>query len=141
MHKDDYQRPGERARPAPHRDDLTDAPGRHSAPLLDPGARQSHPELQHLPPQQRAVLVLRDVEGLDEQAAGALLDQVVGYRPDLVDALTLALDSSVDKDPEAALDSLSAEQPEQFEALTVLVAGAYFLSPAVKAAMSRSVSV
>jgi len=69
------------------------------------------------------------------EVSGALLDQVVGYRPDLVDALTAALDSSVGKDPEAALDSLSAEQPEQFEALTVLVAGAYFLSPAVKAAM------
>ena len=69
------------------------------------------------------------------EVSGILLDQVVGYRPDLVDALTAAMDSSVGKDPEAALDSLSAEQPEQFEALTVLAAGAYFLSPAVKAAM------
>jgi hypothetical protein len=69
------------------------------------------------------------------EVSGALLDQVLGYRPDLVDALTAALDSSVGKDPEAALDSLSAEQPEQFEALTVLAAGSYFLSPAVKAAM------
>jgi hypothetical protein len=69
------------------------------------------------------------------EVSGTLLDQVVGYRPDLVDALTAAMDSSLGKDPEAALDSLSAEQPEQFEALTVLVAGAYFLSPAVKAAM------
>jgi hypothetical protein len=67
--------------------------------------------------------------------SGALLDQVLGYRPDLVDALTAALDSSVGKDPEAALDNLSAEQPEEFQALTVLAAGAYFLSPAVKAAM------
>ncbi len=56
----------------------------------------------------------------------ALLDQVLGYRPDLVDVLTAALDSSAGKEPEAALDSLSAEQPEQFEALTVLAAGAYF---------------
>ena len=69
------------------------------------------------------------------EVSGALLDQVLGYRPDLVDALTAALDSSAGKDPEAALDGLSAEQPEQFEALTVLAAGAYFLSPAVKAAM------
>jgi hypothetical protein len=37
--------------------------------------------------------------------SGALLDQVLGYRPDLVDALTAALDSSVGKDPEAALDN------------------------------------
>jgi hypothetical protein len=69
------------------------------------------------------------------EVSGALLDQVLGYRPDLVDALTAALDSSAGRDPESALDSLSAEQPAQFEALTVLAAGAYFLSPAVKVAM------
>ena len=69
------------------------------------------------------------------EVSGALLDQALGYRPDLVEALTAALDSSAGKDPETALDSLSAEQPGQFEALTVLAAGAYFLSPAVKAAM------
>ena len=69
------------------------------------------------------------------EVSGALLDQALGYRPDLVDALTAALDSSAGKDPETALDDLCAEQPEQFQALTVLAAGAYFLSPAVKAAM------
>ncbi|CDO31574.1 hypothetical protein A5722_25815 [Mycobacterium vulneris] len=69
------------------------------------------------------------------EVSGALLDQVLGYRPDLVDALTAALDSSAGQDPEAALDTLSAERPDQFEALTVLAAGAYFLSPVVKAAM------
>ncbi|MGV0592292.1 hypothetical protein [Mycolicibacterium porcinum] len=69
------------------------------------------------------------------EVSGALLDQVLGYRPDLVDALTAALDSSAGQDPEAALDALSAERPDQFEALTVLAAGAYFLSPVVKAAM------
>jgi hypothetical protein len=69
------------------------------------------------------------------EVSGALLDQVLGYRPDLVDALTAALESSAGQDPEAALDGLSAGRPEQFEALTVLAAGAYFLSPAVKAAM------
>jgi hypothetical protein len=67
--------------------------------------------------------------------SGALLDQALSYRPDLVAALTAALDSSAGKDPEAALDSLATEQPERFEALTVLAAGAYFLSPAVKGAM------
>ena len=69
------------------------------------------------------------------EVSEGLLDQVLGYRPDLVEALTAALDFSAGKDPEAALDRLSAEQPEQFAALTVLAAGAYFLSPAVKAAM------
>ncbi|MEE6166470.1 MULTISPECIES: hypothetical protein [unclassified Mycolicibacterium] len=69
------------------------------------------------------------------EVSGDLLDQALGYRPDLVAALTAALDSSAGKDPEAALDDLATERPEQFEALTVLAAGTYFLSPAVKAAM------
>lgn len=69
------------------------------------------------------------------EVSGALLDQALGYRPDLVAGLTAALDSSAGKDPEAVLDRLATEHPERFEALTVLAAGAYFLSPAVKAAM------
>jgi hypothetical protein len=67
--------------------------------------------------------------------SGVLLDQVLRYRPDLVGDLTAALDASSGKDPEAALDNLAVGEPEQFEALTVLAAGAYFLSPAVKTAM------
>ena len=67
--------------------------------------------------------------------ADTLLDQVLGYRPDLVDDFVAALASCDGQDPESALDGLVAEHPDQFEALTVLAAGAYFLSPAVKAAM------
>jgi hypothetical protein len=67
--------------------------------------------------------------------AGPLLDQVLGYRPDLVDAFVGALASCEGKDVESALDGLVSEHPDQFEALTVLAAGAYFLSPDVKAAM------
>jgi hypothetical protein len=67
--------------------------------------------------------------------ADTLLDQVLGYRPDLVDDFVAALASCDGQDPESALDRLVAEHPDQFEALTVLAAGAYFLSPAVKAAM------
>lgn len=67
--------------------------------------------------------------------ADTLLDQVLGYRPDLVDDFVAALASCDGQDPESALDGLVAEHPDQFEALTVLAAGAYFLSPTVKAAM------
>ncbi|MEV0510394.1 hypothetical protein AB0I30_23120 [Nocardia tengchongensis] len=66
---------------------------------------------------------------------GALLDQVLGYRPDIAEAFAAAVASGTGKDPEAALDELAVHRPDQFEALTVLTAGAYFLSPAVKAAM------
>ena len=37
--------------------------------------------------------------------ADALLDQVLGYRPDLVDAFTAALASCDGQDPESALDA------------------------------------
>lgn len=69
------------------------------------------------------------------EVSGVLLDQVLRYRHDLVDDLTAALDASAGKDAEVALDDLAVGQPEQFEALTVVAAGAYFLSPAVKSAM------
>lgn len=67
--------------------------------------------------------------------ADGLLDQALGYRPDLVDAFSGALEFCAGRDPESALDALAAEQPDQFEALTVLASGAYFLSPAVKVAL------
>ncbi len=67
--------------------------------------------------------------------ADTLLDQVLGYRPDLVDAFTAGVAACDGQPPESALDRLAADHPDQFDALTVLTAGAYFLSPAVKAAM------
>lgn len=67
--------------------------------------------------------------------ADALLDQVLGFRPDLVESFIGALDSCEGQPPEAALDALIADDPDQFEALSVLAAGAYFLSPAVQTAM------
>ncbi|WP_020495846.1 hypothetical protein [Sciscionella marina] len=66
----------------------------------------------------------------------ALVDQALGYRPDLSDAFIRALASCSGADPEAALGQLAADSPDQFEALTVLTAGAYFLSTRVKAALS-----
>ena len=67
--------------------------------------------------------------------ADALIDQVLGYRPDLAEPLAAAVAACAGMDPVAALDELAAQSPEQFEALTVLTGGAYFQSPAVKAAM------
>ena len=67
-----------------------------------------------------------------------LLDRALGYRPDLEAALSEALADcadGLDGDLEAVLDRLSTEHPERFEALTVLAAGAYFLSPTVASAM------
>ncbi|MFE1936807.1 gluconate 2-dehydrogenase subunit 3 family protein [Streptomyces sp. NPDC056669] len=66
----------------------------------------------------------------------ALLDQALGYRPDLAEPFAEAIAWCTGKDPEAALDGLSDQRPEEFQALTVLTAGAYFLSPEVKAALA-----
>ncbi len=66
---------------------------------------------------------------------GALLDQVLEYRPDLVEPLVAALAECSGPDVPSALDALARDRPREFEALTISAAGAYFLSPAVKAAM------
>ncbi|MBL1120704.1 hypothetical protein JK364_51870 [Streptomyces sp. 110] len=97
------------------------------------------------PDQRRTFAALADVliPGSDPMpsatAAGtpdALLDQVLGYRPDLAEPFAEAVAWCTGKDPEAALDALSVQQPEQFQALTLLTAGAYFLSPRTKAALA-----
>ncbi|MEV0056648.1 gluconate 2-dehydrogenase subunit 3 family protein [Saccharopolyspora shandongensis] len=66
----------------------------------------------------------------------ALIDQVLGYRPDLAEAFAGAVASCAGQGPEAALDELAARRPDQFQALTLLTAGAYFLSPQVKTALA-----
>lgn len=67
--------------------------------------------------------------------AGTSIDEVLGYRPDLVDAFISALADCANLDPTSALDVLVAEHPDRFEALSALTAGAYLITPAVKAAM------
>jgi hypothetical protein len=65
-----------------------------------------------------------------------LLDQALRYRPDLVAPLTDAIASCTGKDPVAALDELAAGSPDEFQALTLVTAGAYFQSAQVKAALA-----
>ncbi|MGW5645268.1 gluconate 2-dehydrogenase subunit 3 family protein [Saccharopolyspora sp. NPDC003752] len=67
----------------------------------------------------------------------ALIDQALGYRPDLTEAFVGAVASCADQEPEAALDELAARGPGQFQALTLLTAGAYFLSPQVNSALAH----
>jgi hypothetical protein len=74
----------------------------------------------------------------------ALIDLVLGFRPDLAEPFAAALDQCAAQcagpcsggEPEAALDALAASSPAQFEALTLLTSGAYFQSPLVKAALA-----
>lgn len=64
-----------------------------------------------------------------------LIDRVLGYRPDLVTPFTQALDACAGQDPATAIDTIASTSPEQFQALTLLISGAYFQSPATKAAL------
>lgn len=100
--------------------------------MLDPDQRRSFAALAD-------VLIPASDPMPSATAAGvpdALLDQVLGYRPDLAEPFAEAVAWCKGKDPEAALDALSVQQPEQFQALTVLTAGAYFLSHQTKAALA-----
>ena len=65
-----------------------------------------------------------------------LIDMVLGYREDLVAAFLDALTACSGKDPATALDELSGNSPEKFEALTLLISAAYFQSAKVKAALN-----
>lgn len=68
--------------------------------------------------------------------AGTLIDRVLGFRPDLAGAFENALANAEGLEPEAAFDRLVTEHPEQFEALTTLISGAYFQSPQVQSALN-----
>lgn len=65
-----------------------------------------------------------------------LIDMVLGYREDLVAAFLDALTACSGKDPSKALDELSGNSPEKFEALSLLISAAYFQSAKVKAALN-----
>jgi len=70
--------------------------------------------------------------------AEALIDEVLGYRPDLADEFLNALSASGNLEPEAALDHLAESHPESFKALTVLAASAYLLGSQVRSALDFS---
>lgn len=65
-----------------------------------------------------------------------LIDQVLRYRPDLVDDFAAAVELGTGREPEAALDDLAAWHHRAFAALILLTAGAYALSPAVRRALN-----
>lgn len=67
---------------------------------------------------------------------GSLLDQVLGYRPDLAEPFRLGVESCIGQEPEAALDELATTHPDQFEALTLIASGAYFQSALVQKALN-----
>lgn len=70
--------------------------------------------------------------------AGTLIDQALRYRPEISDAFIAALHSCNTRDPAAALDALAETSPELLSTLTLLVSGAYLMSPEALKAMNYS---
>jgi hypothetical protein len=66
----------------------------------------------------------------------SLIDQVLGYRLDLVADFNAALAACAGEAPESALDQLVSTSPEQFDALSTLISGAYLRSPQVQRALN-----
>ena len=64
-----------------------------------------------------------------------LLDQALGYRPDLVDALTAALTPARARTPKPRWTASPPSNQSSSRRSPSWPRGAYFLSPAVKAAM------
>lgn len=65
-----------------------------------------------------------------------LIDRALGFRPDLEGDFQSALNNSGDLEPAAAIDLLVSAHPEQFEALSTLVSGAYLQSTQVQSALN-----
>ncbi|MEU4226056.1 hypothetical protein AB0F17_17305 [Nonomuraea sp. NPDC026600] len=67
-----------------------------------------------------------------------LLDQVARARPDLIPPLLEALEA-LGADPDlASVERLAADAPRLHEAITLVVAGAYLMSPRVMASLKYS---
>jgi hypothetical protein len=67
--------------------------------------------------------------------AGEYLDQALAARPDLAQPLERALGGVDGLAPGAAIARLRSQDPEGWGVLTTLVPGAYFLNPAIRAAI------
>lgn len=83
----------------------------------------------------------------DVMVAGEMLDKVLEWRPDIAPDLLRGVAASRDVEPAAALDGLQVADPDAYRAIRTAALGAYFMAPAVRAALgyggqqSRPVSV
>jgi len=64
--------------------------------------------------------------------AGAGVELVLESRPDLARPLLQLLDELESEEPSEAVARLERMEPSRFEALFVAVAGAYYMTPAVR---------
>jgi hypothetical protein len=93
-------------------------------------------------PDQRAVLAaLADVlvpaaEGMPAASEVRVherwIDRALAARPDLEDELLATLEAAAGREPAAEVERLRTREPARFEALSLLVTGAYYLHPRVR---------
>jgi hypothetical protein len=67
--------------------------------------------------------------------AGQYLDEVLAARPDLAEPLERALEGVDGLEGGAAIAKLRTNDPEGWGVITAVVPGAYFLNPAIRAAL------
>ena len=83
-----------------------------------------------------ADILIPEAEGMPSASQAGVpdryLDEALGYRPDLQDALQQTLDAARGLAAADAVELLNAEHIPAFEALGTLTAGAYFLNPEVR---------
>jgi hypothetical protein len=63
---------------------------------------------------------------------GALIDRVLALRPELTTPLGHTLESGHGLDPETFCRRLQRDSPEEFDLVTFVLVGAYFLNPRVR---------
>lgn len=93
------------------------------------------------PEQRTALVALADVllpaaDGMpaasDVNVQGKWIDRALGARPDLEPELLRVLDGAGELGPKAVLDRLRSQDPGAYEALVLLVTGAYYMHPKVR---------
>jgi hypothetical protein len=60
------------------------------------------------------------------------IDEALRVRPDLIEELRSAISLAAGSDAQAAIETLHRSNPDAFDALGTLTAGAYFMNPEVR---------
>ena len=63
---------------------------------------------------------------------GAMLDRILGLRPDLADAFRRGLAAAAGKPPAAAAEALNRDDAEALGAIGIVASAGYYMTPAVR---------
>lgn len=101
------------------------------APKLSPEAREQFAALaDFLMPAHGRMPAASAVD-----VAGDLLDEVLGFRPDIAEAFHRGLGAIAGRSPADAANRLFKSDEEAFNALSLVVSAAYYMAPEVRSAL------